>query len=50
MKKNKFIKHENVKNFISINVSINKSDSKYKFILKIFKTSLNTKKKIQILN
>ena len=50
MKKNKFIKHENIKNFKIINIPINKSDSKYKFILKIFKTSLNTKKKIQILN
>ena len=42
MKKNKFIKHENIKNFKIINIPINKSDSKYKFILKIFKTTLNT--------
>ena len=40
MKKNKFIKHENIKNLIIIDIPINKSDSKYEFILKTFKTSL----------
>ena len=40
MKKNKIIKRENFKNFIINNFAINNSDSKYKFIQKLFKIPL----------